>query len=131
MPYGFLADLIAGFHAALIIYFLGAWLIPFTGLPMRAASAFALTLIFGFFYFSSACPLTLLEYHLRIAAGEQIKNQAFLERLAPNLGISIDPASLSYASFYILSLVGIMSLIPIAISLLRRVGGERKINSKK
>ena len=92
-------NILAGFHAVLIVYFLVGWLIPFAPLWKRAGFNIILASSFLFFRILGWCPLTLWEAKLRAFAdpGKEY-GASFLSRNTDLLGIDVSVASLDYLS---------------------------------
>jgi len=97
--YILIANIVAGVHVVLIIYFLGGWLIPFTTLRKRIWSAFIIGSIFAFFHITSICPLTVWEYRLRRLGEGDIENVWMIERLSVMLGIPLNSSILNVISW--------------------------------
>src|SRR3989338_1061025 len=97
--YILIANIVAGVHVVLIIYFLGGWLILFTTLRKRIWSAFIIGSIFAFFHITSICPLTVWEYRLRRLGEGDIENVWMIERLSVMLGIPLNSSILNVISW--------------------------------
>lgn len=102
-----LADGIAGFHAALIVFFLVGWLIPFTSLVKRALLNLFIGGCFLLFQWLDFCPLTKWEYQLRaIADPASIEKKAFVEREVSHFfHVNISSGNIRIISFILIFFV--------------------------
>ena len=76
-----IANIIAGIHAVLIVYFLFGWLVTFTTFQRRSNANCIIAGIFLFFRFLGRCPLTESEQYFRhIAFPDQFYGDSFIAR---------------------------------------------------
>jgi len=108
----FLGNILAGIHAALIIYFLIGWLIPFAPLWKRAGFNVILAGSFLFFRILGWCPLTLWEADLRALANPGKEYGAsFLSRNAALLGFDVSPTFLDALTLFSTVIIFCIALI--------------------
>jgi hypothetical protein len=103
MPYGFLADVVVGFHFAYVAFVVGGELMILLGLAchwqwvrnlwFRLTHLLFIGVVAAEAVLGMACPLTVWEDGLRELAGQTVQGESFLGRLLHNmLFIPIPPA---------------------------------------
>jgi len=108
----FFANTISGVHAALIVFFLVGWLIPYSSTGKRVLITSVIAASFIFFTFFGGCPLTIWEEYFRnIAEPEVFYGTSYLSRNAGFIGFKFTDAEIDFGSFFVTLLIPTLAFL--------------------